>query len=99
VTGWRDAGRLFYRATCPRCRWLSRVALVLALGRIRRVPLGSPEAEALVREGRLPRGKLAFVGRGGTGLGWGVVPAMAAAVLTAPLRLPRIRARRGAAGH
>lgn len=94
MTGWRDAGRLFYRATCPRCRVLSRVALVLALGRIRRVPLDSPEADVLVREGRLPRGKLAFVGRGGTGLGWGVVPVMAAALLTTPLRLKGQSGRR-----
>ncbi|HEX2079686.1 MAG TPA: hypothetical protein VHG08_18365 [Longimicrobium sp.] len=85
MRGWRKAGRLFYRDTCPRCRRLSRLALLLALGRIRRVPLGSPEAEALVRAGRLQPVRVGFVWRGGTALGRGVVPAIAAAVLTTPL--------------
>lgn len=91
MTGWTEAGRLLYRATCPRCRRLSRLAWLLALGRIRRVPLGSPEAQAIVRAGQVPPGRLAFVWRGGTGVGAGVVPAMALAVLTTPLRLPRTR--------
>src|SRR4051812_20610176 len=38
---------LFYKKGCPPCRQLSRVALVLSLGHIRRVPLDSAEAEAI----------------------------------------------------
>jgi hypothetical protein len=39
--------RLFYDDTCPPCRKLSRLAVVLALGTVRRVPLGSAEAARL----------------------------------------------------
>ena len=43
---WRDSA-LLYRATCPRCRTLSLLAVFLSLGRLRRVALGSVEAESL----------------------------------------------------
>lgn len=49
---------LFYKNTCPPCRQLSRVALVLSLGHIRRVPLDSAEAEVIYAEYRDKRGQL-----------------------------------------
>ena len=49
---------LFYKNTCPPCRQLSRVALVLSLGHIRRVPLDSAEAEVIYAEFPDKRGQL-----------------------------------------
>lgn len=38
---------LTYKPTCPPCRWMSRLAGVLSLGVVRRVPVEGAEAEAL----------------------------------------------------
>lgn len=50
--------RLFYNSTCPPCQWMSKLAVMLALGAIRRVPLTGEEARQLYqahpgREGQL----------------------------------------------
>ena len=49
---------LFYKNSCPPCRQLSRVALVLSLGHIRRVPLDSSEAEVIYAQYPARRGQL-----------------------------------------
>lgn len=54
--------KLLYRGRCRKCRMLSRLAVVLSLGLIVRVPLESPEAEALLRSCGLPRNKLLLIG-------------------------------------
>jgi hypothetical protein len=38
---------LFYKESCPPCRIMSRLAVILALGLIRRIPLDSREAAEL----------------------------------------------------
>jgi hypothetical protein len=56
---------LLYSATCPRCRLASRAVLALGLGRLRRVAIGTPEADHLYeRTGQRP-GRLGIV-RGDT---------------------------------
>src|SRR5690348_10875340 len=49
---------LFYKDTCPPCRRLSRIAVALSLGHLRRVPLRSEEAKALYARYPDNRGKL-----------------------------------------
>ena len=44
-----DRPTLFYKPTCPPCRWMSKMAVILSLGVIRRVPIDSREAAALYR--------------------------------------------------
>jgi hypothetical protein len=58
-----DSAALLYRATCPKCRFLS-AAIVIGSGRlIRRIPVDSAEAVALyARYGEGP-GKLALLYR------------------------------------
>ena len=41
---------LFYKPTCPPCRWMSKAAVVLSMGVIRRVPISSEEAAVIYRE-------------------------------------------------
>jgi hypothetical protein len=43
---------IFYRATCPRRRVISRLLLLISLGSLRRVPLGSREARAEIERPR-----------------------------------------------
>jgi predicted DCC family thiol-disulfide oxidoreductase YuxK len=51
---------LLYRGTCGKCRTLSRVIVLASLGRVRRVPIGSPEAEALYTRDPAARNRLAL---------------------------------------
>ncbi|MEM6793143.1 MAG: hypothetical protein AAF725_04140 [Acidobacteriota bacterium] len=44
-----DRPTLFFKPTCPPCRWMSKLAVILSLGVIRRVPIDSQEAAALYR--------------------------------------------------
>ncbi|MGB7922610.1 MAG: hypothetical protein WCF57_05140 [Pyrinomonadaceae bacterium] len=41
---------LFYKSTCPPCRWMSRLAVILSFGIIRRTPVSSAEAKALYQQ-------------------------------------------------
>ena len=66
---------LLYRDTCPKCRLLSRLAVLLAMGGIDRVPLSSPRARLLTAGDPQRRGQLTLVGRSGRATGWGVLPA------------------------
>lgn len=49
---------LFYKATCPPCRQLSRVAVALSLGLVRRMPLSSEQAEQIYASHPQHRGQL-----------------------------------------
>lgn len=49
---------LFYKQSCPPCRQLSRVAVALSLGHVRRVPLASEEAAVLYHDYPQHRGQL-----------------------------------------
>lgn len=51
---------LLYRATCPRCRVLSLLAVGATLGSIRRVPIGSAEANGLYALQPAASGRLAL---------------------------------------
>jgi hypothetical protein len=55
---------LLYRATCPKCRLASAVVVTLACGRIRRIPVDSPEALGLYARFGRPAGTLALLYRG-----------------------------------
>jgi len=52
---------LLYRGSCARCRVLSRLAVLLTLGTLRRVPLDSDEADRLRQLYPVTRGKLALI--------------------------------------
>ncbi|MEO1087725.1 MAG: hypothetical protein AAFY88_26120 [Acidobacteriota bacterium] len=41
---------LFFKPTCPPCGWMSKLAVVLSLGVIRRVPIDSEEAAVIYRD-------------------------------------------------
>jgi predicted DCC family thiol-disulfide oxidoreductase YuxK len=57
----RTAHVLFYRGTCPRCRLLSRIVTLLSLGQVKRLPIGSSEAQRLYELYPESRGKLALI--------------------------------------
>jgi hypothetical protein len=67
---------LLYRATCPKCRVLSQLAVLLSLGRINRIPLDSARAAALTERDPALARKLTFIAPGRTTTGWRVVPAV-----------------------
>ena len=52
---------LLYRATCGKCRVLSLLLRVAALGRLQRVPIASAEADLLYSRRPGTRGRLALV--------------------------------------
>lgn len=74
--------RLFYKSYCAPCRFLSRLAVILSLGAIRRVPLGSAEAAALHGEHPEWRGQLLMLDRDGVRIGPQVFRAVPLAVLS-----------------
>lgn len=55
---------LLYRATCPRCRRLSRMVVALSGGAIQRIANDSDEARAIYAAHDAPVGKLALRYRG-----------------------------------
>jgi hypothetical protein len=55
---------LFYKHDCPPCQWMSRLAVILSLGVIRRVPLDSAEAKELYRKFPEHEGQLVLIGVG-----------------------------------
>jgi len=55
---------LVYRGTCAKCRFLSRLVVILSSGTIRREALGSDMAERLARDHPETRGKLALIDGG-----------------------------------
>jgi predicted DCC family thiol-disulfide oxidoreductase YuxK len=72
---------LFYKDTCPPCRQLSRVALVLSLGHVRRVPIRSEEAEAFYASYPEQRGRLVLRHGADVWFGLDVLKAIPGAVL------------------
>jgi hypothetical protein len=88
---------VFYQETCPPCRVLSRLAVLLALGAIRRVPLGSDEAAALHEEHPEWRGQLLMLDGETVHLGprvFRAVPLTILSVFVDLLRRPFIRKER-----
>lgn len=77
---------LLYRATCPRCRFLSRLLVGLSLGTLRRIPVDSDEARELYDLHGQERGKLAVLHRGRFTTGGRIVPALGIAIAEACLR-------------
>lgn len=67
---------LLYRATCPKCRLLSRIVVVLSCASVARAPISSPEAELVTQMYPHSKGKLALLDRDRIVTGWGVVPAV-----------------------
>ncbi len=61
VRGTASRSTLLYRATCPHCRLLARIAVLLSLGTIARRPLDSREAQDLYARHPDSRGRLALV--------------------------------------
>lgn len=66
---------LLYRASCRRCRLLSRLSVIVAAGMLRRLPLDSTGAEQLYQRYPLSRGKLALIDGERVSCGLRVVPA------------------------
>lgn len=66
---------LLYRGSCPKCRLLSRLAVIAALGVLRRIPIGSDEADHLYRLHPGTQGQLALFHRGLVATGPRVIPA------------------------
>jgi predicted DCC family thiol-disulfide oxidoreductase YuxK len=52
---------LLYRATCKKCRILSRLVVVLSLGYIRRIPNNSPEAQSLFKAYQVDASKVILI--------------------------------------
>jgi hypothetical protein len=66
---------LLYRDTCPKCRVLSRLAVLLSFNTIERIPLGSPRAAQITGLPSELRRKLTLICRNGrSATGWHVVP-------------------------
>jgi predicted DCC family thiol-disulfide oxidoreductase YuxK len=76
---------LLYRASCPKCRLISKAIVVLSCGRIRRVPLDSATARALYDRFGEPQARIALFYRGAFRIGRAIPASMAMAFL--PFRL------------
>jgi hypothetical protein len=55
---------LVYRSTCPKCRWLSKIALIITFNQLRRIPLSSDEAQQIYAAFPGTKNKLAVFYRG-----------------------------------
>jgi len=52
---------LYYKPTCPPCRWMSALAEILALYQLRRVPVTGAEARAVYDRYPEHRGQLVLI--------------------------------------
>ncbi len=77
---------MLYRDTCGKCRLLSRLAVVAALGRIRRAPASSALAIDIVRRVPVARGKLVLLDGPRLVTGWKVIPSLVLCALRPPVR-------------
>ena len=59
----RRRPHLFFNGHCPPCRWMSRLAVRLSLGSIRRVPLESADAQTLYEAYPQARGQIVLLYR------------------------------------
>lgn len=96
LTGARP--RLFFKRTCPPCRWMSRLVVVFSLGLVERAPIDSDEAAALYRRHPGHEGQLVLLERRRVTFGRRVFLAVPRIVLTAPIILTgqAVQGRRGA---
>lgn len=65
--------QLLYAGECPKCRWISKMLVTLALGSMIRVPLDRAEAEQFYQEHPEARGRPALVEDGRMTYGWQVL--------------------------
>ena len=56
-----NVARLFYKNTCPPCRWMSKLAVILSLGTIRRVPIQGTEAATFYKNYPAHEGQLVLI--------------------------------------
>jgi predicted DCC family thiol-disulfide oxidoreductase YuxK len=82
--------RLLYNASCPPCRTLSRLAVAMSLGAIRRVALDAPETVALRARHPAWRSELLLIDdvTGRAWIGPAVFAAVPRAILAALWRWP-----------
>lgn len=79
--------RLYYRATCPRCRVISRLITVGSCGFVRRLPMASAEARQVYAACGQEQRRPALFYRGLFVTGWRILPAIGLAVLRSPFVL------------
>ena len=78
----REKAILLYAGACPKCRFLSRMIIILALGSMTRVTLDRAEAEQFYRVDHLEaRGKPALVEGETMTFGWRVMIAVPRLIL------------------
>lgn len=65
---------LLYRATCPKCRFLSKVVVLAGLGRINRIPIDSAAGIYMLERRGLPNTKAVLLWTRGTACGWRTLP-------------------------
>ena len=75
---------LYYRATCPRCRVISRLITVGSFGFVRRVPMASAEAQQIYAACGQEQRRPALFYRGLFVTGWRIAPAIGVAILQSP---------------
>lgn len=84
------ATRILYKASCPPCRTLSRLAVFFSLGLVRRTPVDSAEARALYQQHPDKEGQIALIHRGSVAFGPAVFPKLPLIVLFEGLRMVRM---------
>jgi hypothetical protein len=67
---------VLYRATCPRCRLLSALTVLVTCGWARRLPTADPRAARLMDERGLRATKASLVGADWSAQGWAIIPAL-----------------------
>ena len=65
--------QLLYAGECPKCRWISKMLIMLALGSMTRIPLDRAEAEQFYQDRPEARGRPALVEDGRMTYGWQVL--------------------------
>jgi hypothetical protein len=76
-----DHPKLYYRATCGRCRVISAILTALSLGVVQRLPLSSREALELIAAESLKDGRPALFFRGRFTSGFWLLPCLGIATL------------------
>jgi hypothetical protein len=84
---------LYYRATCPRCRVISRLLTLGSLGLVRRVPMATTEAQRVYADYGQEQRRPALYYRGLFVTGWRILPAIGAAMLQSPFVLVHLGVR------
>lgn len=79
----RERPLLLYRHTCAKCRFLSRMLVILSMATIQRAPIRSAEAEMVLRAHPESKGKLALIRGAEIVTGWPVVAGVLGCVVKA----------------